>query len=78
MFRAVGLRGEGGIGDLKGLNGDFSDSDGRDPEEAAAVVEMFKDNLGFAEREASMLMMSKLKKALWFDIVFESCLEACG
>lgn len=57
MFRAVGLRGDGGTGDLSGCMGDLRDSTGR---LAWAVVEMLKDNLGFAALEASMLMVFDL------------------
>ena len=52
MLRAVGLRGDGGTGDLRGATGAMSESVGL----AAWAVEMLKDNLGFADREASMLM----------------------
>jgi len=57
VFRAVGVRGDGGTGefkgDLNGAMGDLSDSDGL----VAWAVEMVKDNLGFPAREASMLMV---------------------
>lgn len=54
-MRAVGVSGDGGtgdfIGDLRGAMGDLRDRTGL----LAAAVEMLKDNLGFADREASML-----------------------
>jgi hypothetical protein len=54
VFRAVGLRGEGGTGDFMGVIGDFNDNEGRVAWEVE-VVEMLKDNFGLATREASML-----------------------
>lgn len=54
VFRAVGLMGEGDTGDFRGVRGDFNDNEGRTAWELA-VVEMLKDNLGLATREASML-----------------------
>jgi hypothetical protein len=54
VLRAVGLAGDGEIGDFIGLIGDFSDRLGLAAEEGA-VVEMLKDSLGFATREASIL-----------------------
>jgi len=55
VFRAVGLAGEGGTGDLSGVIGDLSDKLGLDI--WAVEVEMLRANLGFADREASMLMV---------------------
>jgi len=56
-LRAVGVSGDGGtgdfIGDLRGAMGDLRDRAGL----LADAVEMLKDNLGFADREASMLMV---------------------
>ena len=55
MLCAVGLIGDGGTGDLRGdLNGakgDITDKAGL----LVEAVEMLKDNLGLAVREASML-----------------------
>lgn len=54
-MRAVGLQGDGGTtGDLSGASGDLSDRLGLVCW-AVVAVEMFKDNLGFADLEASML-----------------------
>jgi len=55
VFRAVGLAGEGGTGDLSGVIGDLSDKLGLVI--WAVEVEMLRANLGFADREASMLMV---------------------
>ena len=62
MFRAVGLAGEGGTGDLNGAIdtgdiaiGDLSDKAGL--ETGAEEVEMLKANLGFADRAASILIV---------------------
>jgi len=69
VFRAVGLAGEGGTGDLSGAIGDFSDKVGLAT--WAVEVEMLKDNLGFADREASMLMVVCL------DVLLMCCLLGC-
>jgi len=45
--------GDGGTGDLSGAIGDLSDRAGL----VTGAVEMLRDNLGFADRVASMLMM---------------------
>jgi len=57
VLRTVGLRGDGGtgdfMGDLSGVMGALRDRAGLVDE--AAAVEMLRDNLGFADLEASML-----------------------
>jgi len=73
VFRAVGLAGEGGTGDLSGAIGDLSDKVGLVT--WAVEVEMLKDNLGFADREASMLTV------VCFDVLLIYCLldvDLCG
>jgi len=52
-LRAVGVIGDGGTGDFRGAMGDLRDRAGL----LTDAVEMLKDNLGFADREASMLMV---------------------
>lgn len=54
MLRAVGLRGDGGTGDLRGARGDLRDRLGLE-DGVVVAVEMFKDNLGLEALEASML-----------------------
>ncbi len=74
MFRAVGLAGEGGTGDLSGVIGDLSDKVGLDA--WAVEVEMLKANLGFADLEASILMVGWLitGSLCWYDVVVLLCL----
>jgi hypothetical protein len=54
VLRAVGLIGEGEIGDLRGASGDFRDRDGL---VAWAAVLMLSDSFGLTDRDASMLML---------------------
>ncbi len=54
VLRAVGLRGDGEMGDIRGAKGDFRARLGR-VAGMALPVEMLKDNLGLEAREASML-----------------------
>lgn len=58
MLRAVGLTGDGEIGDLSGVDimseGDLRDRDGRAPAALAVEVEMLRANFGLTDREASM------------------------
>jgi hypothetical protein len=57
VFRAVGLIGDGGTGDLKGAMGDLRARAGL---LVVVAVEMLRDSLGLADREASILEMSVL------------------